>query len=125
MYSFSVDPGRNLAVLVFSGSVSVTEIREALLKLRSEPGFHQEIDLIIDGVNADTSGITGESVRWLESSPVATTGRTVVIAGDALSFGLARMFQLLRGDKADITVVNSRTEAETLLAQGRPSNLQH
>jgi len=123
MYSFNVDANRNLAILVFSGQVSVTEIREALVKLRQEPGFHPNIDLIFDAVNVDASSITGESVRWLETTPVTTLGRTVIIAPDALAFGLARMFQLLRGDKSDINVVTSREEAERFLAIPRRTTL--
>jgi hypothetical protein len=120
-YSYEMDLPRQLVRVRLYGEVSDADLLAGDEELRADSRFQPEFDQIVDMSDAIEGGLTGEGIRELANRPplFATTSRRALVVRSDLGYGLARMFQALRGDVAgEIQIFRSLAHAETWLGSG-------
>ena len=89
---------------------------------RSNPMIKPEFDQLVDLEHATPGGITREGIQILTTRPpvFSRTSRRAVVAPSDVAFGMARMFEQMRGDDAgEIRIFRTHEEAVSWLATGR------
>ena len=117
-WSYDIDVAHRILRVRFWGSLSNQDLLDADTQLRSEVDFRPDFDEIINARGADWSALTAEGIRSLTARPVifAAGSRRAIVADTDFGFGMARMFELQRGEKAgEIRVFRDLVEAERWL----------
>jgi hypothetical protein len=93
----SSDPARSLTVLTVSGALTADEVIRALVGF-----FEGDVtrDLVWDFTGADLSALNRVGMERIiavakDGARLRPDGRTALVVGQNLSFGLARMYELL------------------------------
>ena len=100
--SFEFDPARRLVIVTVRGELTDEGLLEGYDRLMGDPRYRPDYDQLVDLSNAEGGKVTTHGVRALVARPpefVPSARRAIVIRSD-LGFGMAHMFQILRGDGA-------------------------
>jgi hypothetical protein len=117
-WSFDIDVAHRILRVRLWGSLSSQDLLEGDTQLRTEADFRPDFDQIIDTRGADGTAVTADAIRGLTQRPAVFSkeSRRAVVADTDFGFGMARMFELLRGDEAgEIRVFRDLVEAERWL----------
>jgi hypothetical protein len=116
---FTIDPTYRLIHTRLSGALTDAELIAMEARLRVHPHYEVTHDHLIDATDVTEVGITGAGVQHIvrvTPNGMGCAGRRVIVAPTDALYGMARMFQQLRGaEPPELAVVRSRAEAETLL----------
>jgi hypothetical protein len=112
-------------VVIIEGEMFLDTYRKALAALVQEKQFHTNMDTIWDLRNADLSGMSSNNIRegvTMASQSAEWRGthwKTAVIVGDDLSFGLARMSEMLaNGAPYRMGIFRTLEQAEKWIKDG-------
>lgn len=123
MHSLSILPDDRLIFLYMHDHLTVSEARQAFLEIIAHPGFDPAIPILVDirrvsEVAADFKGVfmAVQTVK-AEMRRFGPQSRFVVLAGDGMPYGMARMLQQVVEVVARlrIWVVASAEEASAIL----------
>jgi hypothetical protein len=101
--AFSIDADARRRVATFTGRIGDRELFDAYASLVNEPDYDPSLDDLIDLRGVTHMGVTGTGLHRLiamydqrESDGYRT--RAAIVAPTDVLYGVARMFQALRGD---------------------------
>ncbi len=118
--SFKIDKDRKLVICELFGDV-VDEDGPALQRLiREDSDFDPAFSQLLDMTRITKMGVTAETVRTLaQTSVFSPNARRAFVAENAVVFGFARMFEMLRETKggSGLRVFRSRVEALQWLSE--------
>jgi hypothetical protein len=114
---YAIDADQRVVVCRWRGKVTTAEIIANAERLRKDPQFDQHYAELMDmsaftGTNATSSSLDG-IVRRVD--PFANDSRHAVIAPGKPAFGIARMYQALRGEDHNFAVFRNDDEARRWL----------
>jgi hypothetical protein len=119
----NVDAAAGVVTLRVSGALGDPELLSLAAELESAPDVGSEFSLLIDLRQASGRDVTSAGVRALVARPLvlsAASRRAVVVPSD-LGFGMARMYEMLRGDRGGATrVFRDYEEARRWVETGVP-----
>jgi len=119
---YQIDPARRVVFIRCAGRVSISEVFQAAGQLRADPNFDPAFNALIDfteltKVDAAYAEVS-QFAKSQNGSPFSLHARRVVVAPQDFAYGIARMYQALRGE-AEFLVVRTHEEASRLLALDR------
>lgn len=96
-----VDVAARVVVLVVSGELGDRELLDLGDQLESAPEAEPDFSLLIDLQRADGRKVTSAGVRALATRRLVLSraSRRAVVVPSKLGFGMARMYEMLRGDQ--------------------------
>lgn len=100
--SFNVDSSRRIVTVVYSGVLLRDDLQTLAHGLMADPNFRPDFDQLIDARDVIGAKLTRQDLE--ENVRLDLFGRGSRRAGVArgdLVFGMARMFEMLRGGKLD------------------------
>lgn len=110
----------NILHVIGSGHLDDEELGSLVQRLRQDPRLEAEIDLLVDLRPVVTAEISTALVRRLAQGSAPRTARRVALVTDLdVIFGLARMFQSLRGGEVAMEVFRSFADALAWLEEER------
>lgn len=121
--AFSIDTDTRRRVATFTGRIGDRELFDAYASLVNEPAYDPSLDDLIDLRAVTHMGVTGAGLHRLiamydqrDSDGFRT--RAAIVAPTDVLYGVARMFQALRGDETpeEIEVFRSMDDAMRWLA---------
>ena len=117
MLHYRILKEHKLRVLTFEGGTSISEWREVILKMRGDPDYSIEQDVLIDVSRVDEhfSRQDIEQMVSINYPPVLYA----IIAPQEVSFGIARMFDMLSEVRAKTSVKVFRRWESALKWLGR------
>ena len=100
--TYEVDPVRHIVIVAMTGEIADANLFEIHDHLRSDKTLQPGFALLIDLREASGTKITSAGVRALASLPLVLPpeSRRAVVVPSNLGFGMARMYELWRGDEA-------------------------
>jgi hypothetical protein len=123
---FEVDRERGIRHALFEGTVGDDELLGAYGALIEEPDYDPTLDDLVDLRIVGRLDVSTPALRQLIAAfaPIDLQGiptRCALVAGSTFTFGMSRMYELLRGDDTpeEIRVFDDYEEALTWLAEGR------
>jgi len=90
-----------LVILTISGDLGDRDLLELAGHIARDPEVEPDFSLLIDLREAHGDAVTGAGVRSLSARPLVLSlesRRAVVVPSDS-GFGMARMYELLRGER--------------------------
>ncbi len=125
--AFSVDAVARRRVATFTGPIGDRELFDAYSTLVNEPTYDPSLDDLIDLRAVTHMGVTGAGLHRLiamydQRDSAGHSTRAAIVAPTDVLYGVARMFQTLRGDETpdEIEVFRSIDDAVRWL-EGRDS----
>jgi len=126
MIAFELDPNRNLRRARFAGCVDDQELLAEYRRLVRDPSYDATADELLDLRRVERFEVSADGLRRLSDlhSMVDRRGsrpRFAIVADAPLTYGMWRMYELLRGDGAaeEIRVFRDHGAAEDWLRTGR------
>jgi len=99
--SYRIDTGRRIVFITLTGDLNLEEYKEYLETRERDPDYDPTMGGLVDARNAryllETEAMRELATISKQFLPKTKMRRAIVVSGD-LSFGMARMFQLLMGD---------------------------
>lgn len=97
-----VDDDRRVVTLTLTGKLTDDGLLGLAPLLQNTPALHRGYGLIYDLRFSDGFAVTAAGVRKMAAAPavIPLTSRRAIVVPMGLGYGMARMYQLLRGDKA-------------------------
>ncbi|GAV20399.1 hypothetical protein MMIC_P1364 [Mariprofundus micogutta] len=111
---YSIDTQRNLVITTLSGVLNFEECVAHHIKLGSDKDFDPSGCELIDGSALKSVALASTSIFSLSKTcPFGSSARRAIYASDnTFHYGLARMFQMVTGEKhGEIMVFKDRDEA--------------
>lgn len=122
MITYSVDTDRRVRTYVYSGTVTDAEMREVYTRVLADPTYDATLDDLVDMRPIERLDVSTAALREIVTmfSPVDQLGvptRLAIVAPSDFTYGISRMYELLRGDGVpeEIRVFRSYDEAEAWL----------
>lgn len=118
--SYVIDKMNKLVVATATGVVTVDEILQSRREFTSDPDFDPNLSELGDLSAVTRLDLTADEVKMVaQTSPLALTARRAFVGESPEVYGLARMFEIVRGLRGDqhIRVFRSRDEALAWLLQ--------
>jgi hypothetical protein len=100
--SYDFDSKRRVVIVTIRGKLTDQGLLEGYDRLTNDPRFDRNASQLVDLRAASGAEVTERGVRALVERPpefAATSRRAIVVPSD-LGFGMARMYELLRGGDA-------------------------
>jgi hypothetical protein len=100
--SYEFDSERRVVIIAIHGELTDQGLLEGYDRLVGDPRFSSHYDELVD-LRAATGGeVTAEGVLALVARPAefAPTSRRAIVIRSDLGFGMARMYEILRGGEA-------------------------
>ena len=126
MIRFAIDRIAGVREATFEGTVDDAELLGSFRTLLQSPDYDPTLNELVDLRSVDRLEISTEAMRQLiiAYTPIDRQGiptRTALVAGSPFTFGMSRMYELLRGDDSpeEIRVFSDYDEARAWLAEGR------
>ena len=113
-----------LVITRWIGSMGDRDLIDADDEFRKNPAIKPEFDQLADLTLATEGGVSRQTLQVLTTRAPAfsNTSRRAFVAPSDVTFGMARMFEQMRGEDAgEIRIFRSMEEAEKWLADGRIS----
>jgi hypothetical protein len=105
---FSYDPQTRVRTSTFIGRIDDATLVEAYRALLADPGYIRGANDLVDLREANAEGLSAVVIPALvgmfaahDATGTGLRSRTAIVAVSPLNFGLARMFQTLRGNSPD------------------------
>ncbi len=97
-----VDHTHRLLILTISGEVSDDDLLDLAGRIERTPNISKDFSMLIDLRFANGAKVTTACVRKLAQRPLVLSpqSRRAVVVPSQLGFGLARMYEMLRGEGA-------------------------
>ncbi|HYC50322.1 MAG TPA: hypothetical protein VEB19_04345 [Gemmatimonadaceae bacterium] len=118
MITFSTDHSTRIRTAHYTGIVDDETLLRAYAALLSEPGYDATFNDLVDLRGVSRLEVSADAMRQLISmyTPVDQLGvqtRLAVVAASDVTFGMSRMYELLRGDGVpeEIRVFRSHDDA--------------
>jgi len=124
-HSLALNDNLGVIVLRYWGSVNFTEVRLVFDELLQIPGFREGLKLVADFRQSETP-LTGAQVKSLADYGSLTdakwgTTKWAVVASNDVTYGLARMYEILTTGYRVVThVFRNAAEADDWLGLGVP-----
>ena len=104
MITFSFDIDTNIRTATYSGSITDNELITAYQDLLTKPDYNPTANDIVDLRKVDRLDVSADALRNLISmyTPVDQLGhhtRLAIIAASEVTYGMSRMYEMLRGDE--------------------------
>jgi len=97
-----IDAALRLVLVRAWGTVSDEELAEHARALRADPRFRPDFRQLGDLRGITTLDATRAGIRQLaELSPFGAGARRAIVVGSEVAFGMARMYELMRGEGQD------------------------
>jgi hypothetical protein len=112
--SYKIDKQNELLVCTVSGFVTLDEALVFRGQLLDDPGFDPTYSQLVDLTGVTGTELTADQIRMLaETSIFSPQVRRALVGQGELIFGLARMFEIVRGlhGENDIRVFHNRPDA--------------
>ncbi len=120
---FSIDPTARIRTAVYSEVVDDAGLVEAYRELLAEPGYDPTLNDLVDLRTVTRLEVSSETLQHVMSlyTPVDRLGlatRLAFVAGEDYTFGMSRMYELLRGSDVpeEIRVFRSHADAVAWLS---------
>lgn len=94
-----VDREHDLVVGRVVGELTHDEILEFFDEIAAHPDFHPEMRHFIDARHGSVNARFTEARMYAQLDPFSRDARRAVVVGDALQYGLARMYQGILGSQ--------------------------
>ncbi len=95
---YTLDLERCVVLSVYTGRLTDDDVLQHQRRLSTDPQFHAGFHQIVDGRAITELAVTSAGVREIaQANLFSAQSRRAMVAATAAQFGLARMFQLLRG----------------------------
>ena len=95
--SFRIDKSLGLVFTTAEGVLTVQDILTHLHRLRDEPDFGPSYDQLIDLRDVIEFSVSGAEMRTISRHHLFNEGsRRAIVAESKITFGMARMYQMLR-----------------------------
>lgn len=91
-WQIRVHPERRLVVIEVRGTVTKAEFQRLRGGLESTPAVSPSLDVLIDLRDADFAGVRSADIEDMAATSAPGSGRRAIVAGDATTFGVARMY---------------------------------
>jgi hypothetical protein len=117
--SVSIDEEKGVVYSTFYGDLDVAVVEQQRRTLLADPRFNPYFSEIIDMIDVTDVKCSVDEMRALASaeSPFATEARRAIIAPNDLTYGMARMFQILGQEtRPNLVVVRTMKEAMQVIA---------
>jgi hypothetical protein len=119
MMSYELDKKNMILITTWVGEVTDGMLIEFYEKIRADPSFGHEFREIADLRLADLSGVTAEGLQRLnelhtyliKNVKEVTPTKAAIIASEALSYGLSRMYSGKSDEVIETNVFRSSLEA--------------
>ena len=126
MISFTLDSDARIRTAVYTGIVDDAELLQAYQGLLAEPDYDATVDDLVDLRQVERLEISREALGGVIAmyTPVDQMGvntRLAIVAASDFTFGMSRMYELLRGDDVpeEVHVFRSHEEAVAWLKHHR------
>lgn len=110
---FQIDSARQIVLSTLTGTVSIADLRTHMDELARDPGFVPTYRHLWDLRGATKGALTAADLRsLLGQGPWSKETRRAFVCDSELSFGMARMAQLLTDERpSEIRVFRDLSEA--------------
>jgi hypothetical protein len=97
-----IDHDHRVITVTLTGELTDAELLSLAAEVAKTPGIGKDFSLLLDLRFADGAKITTAGVRQMAARPLAfpATARRAVVVPSELGFGMARMYEMLRGEGA-------------------------
>jgi hypothetical protein len=122
-WSYEIDPARRRVRVRVVGSLCDQDLVDGDAELRGDPEFDPAYDQLVDLREAEGSAVSSEGVWELANRPplfLPTSRRAILVATD-LGFGMARMFEMMRGEKSGVIRVFESLDSAELWLESQDS----
>jgi hypothetical protein len=109
-----IDPKARIVYSTLSGDIETEDLIRQVAAIRAHPQFNPEFNELIDLTAVTSFNVSSDDVHRLagRDSSFSPSAERVLVAGQDLVFGLARMFQTFSAERRPrFTVVRSLSEA--------------
>jgi hypothetical protein len=115
---YVVSRARRVVLTTWSGYVTVDEIIQNAKRLCINPDFDSTFSELVDLRDLSGTNATAADLSYFseEHDPFSVGSRRAVFAPSELAFGIARMYEILRGEAGNLAVF--RTMEETCQSLG-------
>jgi hypothetical protein len=117
--SVSIDPEKGIVYSTYFGDLDVESVESQRRAMLADPRFNPSFSEIIDMIDVTDVKCSVEDMRALASaeSPFAREAKRAIIAPHDLTYGMARMFQILGQEtRPNLVVVRTMKEAMQVIA---------
>jgi hypothetical protein len=99
---YHIDDEHRIVILTLTGELSDASLLGLRNLVEKVPGLDRNFSMLIDLRYSSGSNITTEGVRQMAASPLALApdARRAIVVPSLLGFGMARMYEALRGEGA-------------------------
>lgn len=113
-----IDPKARIVYSTLSGDIGTEDLLRQVAAIRAHPEFNPEFSELIDLTAVTSFNVSSDDVCRLagRDSSFSPSADRVLVAGEDLVFGLARMFQTFSAERRPrFTVVRNLSEAYSQL----------
>ena len=95
-----IDHTHRIILVTISGDMSDAELLDLADLIERMPGISPDFSILFDLRTANGQGVTSEGVRVAATRPMVLSpeSRRGIVVPSMLGFGMARMYQLFRGE---------------------------
>lgn len=117
---YEIDSDNELVRTKFTGLITPWDHTQHTLKLRGDPAFHPSFSELIVFDEQVQIRLSFLDFR-LEGDPFSPSSKRALVAspGRQLICGIARMFQLAKGEEPNVRIFPTETAAEGWLGNGK------
>ena len=107
-----VDPSNRIVVTLFSGSVTIDEVKSSCKGIKANPKFEPDFRQFIDLSKASELHLHYQDLNQLAevSDPFSGDAKRALVGPTALSFGIGRMYEIIVNSPG-FQVFRSQSEA--------------
>ncbi len=99
---FAIDDARGLVLSRAWGAVGDRDLITHARTLVADPRFRPSFRQLVDFRGMERMDVSSEGARrMVDMNPFGAHARRAIVAESDISFGMARMYQILHGDGAD------------------------
>ena len=119
---YSIDSVNGVVVCRWIGIVTISEIIGNAERLRVDPRFDRHYSELMDMSDFTGTSITSSSLDGViqRADPFSAGSRHAVVAPGKPAFGIARMYQSLRGEDQNFAVFRNDDDARNWLGLAQP-----
>jgi len=112
---YKIDKNRKLVMSTGYGVVTKEDVLDHQNRILGDPEFDPSFSQLLDFTNMTRIGFTSADVHLFASRNVfSASARRAIVVPDEVTYGLARMFEILRESKGEMGIRVYRTLEEGL-----------
>ena len=119
---FSIDLEKRLVSVSFDHQVSVRDVVQYLQALKAGSGFNPDFSELVDLTQVVSSEVDFQAAMMLarDVDPFSPWARRAFVAPRAATYGVVRMYQLVRADAENIAVFRTLEDAKRWVETSEP-----